>query len=201
MTTILLIRHATCDPVGSVLSGRTPSVHLNSRGHAQAEALAERLAPVALDAIYSSPLERTVQTAEAIARGRHLRVETMEELLELDFGRWTGRRFADLDGDEEWRRWNAVRSLARIPEGEAMLEVQTRALSALRAVTSRWPEGRCAVVSHGDLIRSTLAYLLGMPTDLMLRIEIRPASASVVQLGPDYVKVVCVNHTGDLPLT
>lgn len=200
MTTLLLIRHATCDPVGSVLSGRTPAVHLNAEGRRQADELAARLAPISLDAIYSSPLERTVQTAEAIAKGRDLRVEAMDELLELDFGRWTGRRFTELDDDEEWRRWNVVRSIARIPDGEAMLEVQARALAALRRVTSRWPDGRCAVVSHGDLIRSTLAYLLGVPTDLMLRLEIRPASTSVVQLGPDYVKVACVNHMGELPL-
>lgn len=200
MTTLLLIRHATCDPVGSVLSGRTPAVHLNAEGRAQAKALAVRLAPLSLDAVYSSPLERTMQTAEAIAAGRGLPVETMEELLELDFGRWTGRRFTELGGDDEWRRWNTLRSIARIPDGEAMLEVQTRALRALGRVVERWPDGRCAVVSHGDLIRATIAYLLGVPTDLMLRIEIRPASASVVEISPDHVRVTCVNHTGDVPL-
>ena len=200
MTTILLIRHATTAALGHVISGRSPAVHLDPPGRVQAETLAARLAAVHLDAIYSSPLERTVETAEAIARGRDLRVETMDELLELDFGQWTGKSFADVEGDDDWRRWNSVRSITRIPVGEAMLEVQARALSALHRIAARWPDGRCAVVSHGDLIRSTVAYLLGVPIDLMLRLEIKPASASVIQLAPDFVKVLCVNHIGDLPL-
>ena len=142
MTTILLIRHATTSALGRVISGRTPAVHLDPPGRAQAEALAARLAPVHLDAIYASPLERTVETAEAIARGRDLRVETMDELLELDFGQWTGKSFPDLSGDDDWRRWNSLRSLTRIPHGEVMLAVQARALAAVHRITERWPDGR-----------------------------------------------------------
>jgi probable phosphoglycerate mutase len=205
MTTLLLIRHALCDSVGHSLAGRTPGVHLNATGRAQAAALAERLARVPLAGIYSSPLERTRETAEAIAArqagapGRTVAVEVVPELLELDFGDWTGRTLAELDGDERWRAFNRFRSSTRIPGGELIVEVQARAVGALERLIQRHPAATVAVVSHGDVLRAMLAYYLGVPLDLMARLTVDPASVSIVRAGHFDAKVQCINLTAGWP--
>src|SRR4051794_13712312 len=97
MTTFLLIRHAHCDPIGHAIAGRAAGVHLNRRGRAEADALGTRLSELAITAVYSSPLERALETAAAVAKPHGLRVETAAGLIEVDFGEWTGRTLADLD--------------------------------------------------------------------------------------------------------
>jgi hypothetical protein len=104
MTTFLLIRHALCDPVGRSIAGRQPGIHLNNPGRGQARRLAEWLGPITLDAIYSSPLERALETASPIAQAKGLQVHPAEAWNEIDFGEWTGRALADLDPLPEWRR-------------------------------------------------------------------------------------------------
>jgi probable phosphoglycerate mutase len=111
----------------------------------------------------------------------------------MDFGAWTGRRFAELDELPEWRRFNTLRSVTRAPGGESMLEVQARAVSAVEALRRRHPEGRCLVVSHGDVLRGLVAHYAGIPLDLFQRLEIAPASVSVVQAGEHEIAVRSVN--------
>jgi broad specificity phosphatase PhoE len=193
MTTFLLIRHAMCDPVGRSIAGRTHGIHLNDAGRAQAERLAARLAGVALDAVYSSPRERAIETAEPITRSRACRAVVVDALDEIDFGRWTGNTLRELDDDDEWARFNSLRSVARIPGGEQMLDVQARSLSALEVMRRAHPDGRCAVVSHGDVIRGTVAHFAGIPVDLMMRLEIAPASVSVLRITEREVGIHGVN--------
>ena len=200
MTTFLLIRHATCDPVGRSLAGRAPGVSLNADGVAQAATLARRLHDVALDAIYSSPIDRARETAHAIAQGRAVTVQLDDALIELDFARWTGLSFAELDSDPQWRRFNALRSLTRASSGELMLQVQSRAIALLERIRAERPDAAVALVSHGDLIRGVVAHVAGVPLDLFHRIEIDPASVSVVEIGEQQVRVRCLNVIDTLPV-
>jgi probable phosphoglycerate mutase len=193
MVTLLLIRHATCDPVGRLLAGRAPGVRLNEEGRAQAARLAERLRGVELDAVYSSPMERALETAVPFARQARREVETMGELNEIEFGEWTGCTFDQLASSDEWRRFNELRSTGRPPGGESMVEVQARALRAVEAIRSRHPAGTCAVVSHGDVLRSLIAYLAGIPIDLFQRLEVSPASISIVRIGERDHTILRVN--------
>jgi probable phosphomutase (TIGR03848 family) len=196
MVKLLLIRHATCDPVGRLLAGRAPGVRLNEEGRAQAARLADRLRDVELDAIYSSPMERAVETAEPLARHAKREVETMSDLNEIEFGEWTGRTFEELDSRDDWRRFNDVRSLDRPPAGESMLDVQARALRAVETIRLRHPTGTCAVVSHRDVLRCLLAHLAGIPIDLVQRLEVSPASVSIVRVGEREINILRVNDTG-----
>jgi probable phosphomutase (TIGR03848 family) len=195
MVTLLLIRHATCDPVGRLLAGRAPGVRLNGEGRAQAARLVDRLRDVELDAIYSSPMERAVETAEPLARHAKRDVETMNALTEIEFGEWTGRTVEALEPHDDWRRFNALRSLGRPPAGESMLEVQARALRAVETIRLRHPGGTCAVVSHGDVLRCLVAHLAGIPIDLFQRLEISPASVSIVRVGEREINILRVNDT------
>ena len=199
MTTFLLIRHAMCDPVGRSIAGRAPGVHLSELGRAQAERLAQRLAAASLDAVYTSPLERARETAEPLARRLGLTARVVEALGELDFGGWTGRALAELDARADWRRFNALRSIAGAPGGELMLEVQARVVRALEAMRREHPEGRCAVVSHGDVIRGALAHHAGVPLDLFQRLEVGPASVSVLRVTEAEVVVRAVNLAEEPP--
>ena len=104
MTTFLLVRHGETDAVGKTIVGRMPGVHLNATGRAHARRLAQRLSRLPIRAIYSSPLERALETAEPLARARNLRIQTCEAANELNFGEWTGKTFAELDSLPEWRR-------------------------------------------------------------------------------------------------
>jgi probable phosphoglycerate mutase len=197
-TTILLIRHGHTDWIGRAIAGRAAGVHLNAEGRAQAERLPARLAALPIAAIYSSPLERTRETAAPVAAARGLEVHTCEAAIELDFGRWSGATFEALASDPGWQAFNSFRSLTRAPGGELMPEVQTRIVDAIDEIRARHPGEVVAIFSHGDVIRAAVAYFLGMPLDLFQRIEIRPASVSTFRFTGPQVLVLGVNDTGRL---
>lgn len=196
MTRLLLIRHATIDASGQALAGRAAGVHLNERGRQQAQALAGRLAGVDIHAIYSSPLERAIETARPLAASSDLAIYSSEDLLEIDFGEWTNRSFADLADDPCFQRFNAFRSTASAPGGESMLNAQLRMVAGLDAIRRRHPQATVAVVSHGDMIKAAVAHYAGIPLDLFQRIEISLASISVVEIDDHAVRILSVNADG-----
>lgn len=190
-----LVRHAAHDNVGGFLAGRTPGIRLGVDGLAQAARLGERMSSERFDAIYASPRERTQETAAAIARHSALAVQTAEELDEVDFGVWSGSNFDELNKLEDWQRWNAMRSMNETPNGETMLDVQHRAMSLIRRLRAQNTEARTVLVSHADVIKSVVSYMLGLPVDAWPRLEISPASISTVVMGPWGGKVLQFNET------
>lgn len=192
-TTFHLVRHASYDLLGRVLAGRTPGHSLNRTGQAEAEALAEALAERPIAAVFSSPLERARETAHPVAARHDLRVAIDPTLDEIDFGEWTGLTLDELHADPAWRRFNAFRSTTPIPGGETMLAVQARAVAALIRMRSSFPEGEVVAVSHGDVIKAILAHFLALPLDLISRIEVAPASRSVVVLSDRDARILAIN--------
>lgn len=196
MTKFLLIRHATTNTVGKKLSGRTPGVHLNEQGLQQAQHLAERLASIPLTAIYCSPLERAVETAALIAKSHGLETIIQEDFLEIDFGHWTDHSFEALQHQKQFQLFNTFRSATRIPGGELMLEAQARIVAGLQQLCIQHPNEVVAVVSHSDLIKAAVTYYAGIPLDLFQRIEISPASVSVVEVYEETARIILVNDVG-----
>lgn len=195
MTTFLLIRHGAHDLLGRTLTGRTRDVHLNTVGKRQAQWLAERMRGFRVDAVLSSPLTRCMETASPIAAALGLSVEPLEAANEVDFGSWSGFDFSELQNVPRWKRYNHVRSMVPPPEGETVLSVQMRVLSGLEKLCQSYPDGCVAVVSHADVIKAILAYCLGMPIDLFHRLEITPGSFSMLRLGGDEPRILCLNVT------
>jgi probable phosphomutase (TIGR03848 family) len=193
MTTFLLIRHGETDELGKALSGRRPGVGLNAAGRRQAEQLAARLAGDGIAAVYSGPLERVRETARPLAERLSLEVRAASELDEIDLGEWSGQSFEALARRDDWRRFNAVRSCTRAPGGELMLEAQARAVALLQRLCGERPGAAVAAVSHADVIKAVLAYYLGLPLDLAQRLEVSPASVSVLALEEWGPRVLCVN--------
>jgi probable phosphomutase (TIGR03848 family) len=198
MVVLLLVRHAVADETGTRVYGRRPGVHLSDRGRRQAEDLAGRLGRLPLAAVYSSPLERCVETAEPAARTLGLEVRLDDRLVETDPGRWTGRTFASLRRAREWRRIRFVPSMGRFPGGEALADVQHRTMAALGEIAGAHRRGLVAVFSHGDPIRLALAYCAGVHLDHLHRLEVEAASVSAVALTEGHPRVLLMNDTGSL---
>lgn len=192
-TRILLIRHGSVDTIGNWISGRRAGVHLNQTGKAEAAALAQRLAGASLAAIYSSPLERTRETAEPLARSQKLDVNIREEFSEIDFGEWTGKAFSELAAIPLWRQFNAERSAVCIPGGECMPEVAQRMARGLESIEKAHQNEAVAVFSHADPIRSVICHYAGTSLDKMQTFEIDPASISTIEFGPGGVRIRGIN--------
>ncbi|MBE2268285.1 MAG: MSMEG_4193 family putative phosphomutase [Anaerolinea sp.] len=185
MTQILLIRHAVNDFVKTgKLAGWTPNVHLNDEGKAQAEALGKRLADAPMTQLYSSPLERTMETAEAVRLHHpHLAIQQNVEVGEVRYGDWEGKEISVLQKRKMWHVVQEYPSRAYFPNGETMRGVQTRAVNEIERLAALHPRELIAVVSHADLIKMVLAHFLGMHLDAFQRIVVSPASISTLMLG------------------
>jgi ribonuclease H / adenosylcobalamin/alpha-ribazole phosphatase len=193
-TTILLIRHAAHVELGRVLSGRRSDVALSREGLDQAAIVADLLGTIPLAAVYTSPRERAWYTAREIAEPHEVTAIVHDGLDEVDFGRWSGLAFSELDGDPDWERWNAQRGSARTAGGESMVEAVERARGALGRIAADHPGRTIAAVTHCDIIRGVIASYLGLPLDNMLRFDIDPASVSRLALGPDVAQVRTLNE-------
>jgi Fructose-2,6-bisphosphatase len=183
MTTFFLIRHAHCDGVGQVLWGRQRDVHLNECGKSAARALARRIAQNHFAAIYSSPMERAVETAEEIAKhADHVPVKISEPFNELDFGEWTGETIKSLDDDPVWQSFNTVRKRTPIPGGESILDAQARIVDELKRLAYEHEHGDVAVVSHADVIKAALAYFGQLDLDRFDLFNLPPCSVTLLNL-------------------
>jgi len=193
------LRHGEHGLLGKVLAGRMPGVGMTERGRAEIASQAERLAREKIAAIYASPLQRTRETAEIVSARLSLSIEFRDDLLELDFGEWTGATFDAIRADPRWQAWSTQRSLAAIPGGESMRAVQQRIVAAMIELNERHLHETIVLVSHGDVIRCVLLFALGMPLDFYNRIEIGQGSISTISLGAGGIRVLTLSDRPRLP--
>lgn len=200
MAIIAFIRHGENDWVKKHrLAGWIPGVHLNENGHKQAAAAAERLAMLPLKALYSSPVTRCMETAAYIAQTHQLDIIEVEDLGEVHYGQWEGKKIKKLAKQKSWHAVQHFPSRFQFPEGEALREVQFRAIQVVEALNRQHAKEFIAVVSHADLIKMVLAHYLGVHLDLFQRIAISPASISLIALGDNGgVQILRLNDTGPL---
>lgn len=181
-----------------MLSGRKPGIDLSDKGREQATSLGERLAALPIAAVYASPIERTMQTAHAVAAKHGLEVRELPGVLEADYGEWTGGKLGDLAKEDLWRTVQRAPSRARFPEGESLAEMQVRMVAALERVVADHPGEIVVVVSHADPIKSAIAHYNGTHLDHFQRIIVSPASVTVFQLSAHGAAMVKCNDTGSL---
>jgi probable phosphomutase (TIGR03848 family) len=198
LTTFLLVRHASHDLMEGTLAGHMPGVYLSAQGQQQAQQMADRMAALPIVAIYSSPLARTLQTAAPLASRLNLPVQASVGFAEIDFGEWTGKRFDELAADPRWRDWNTFRSSSGLPNSGLMLEVQVRAVATVQGLCQQHPDQVVVIVSHSDVIKAVIAHYMGVHLDLFQRIEISPASISLIAVSSWGARVIRLNDTGDL---
>ena len=203
MTTIVLLRHGLTAMTGPRLAGWTPGVVLDERGQAQARKVAERLRALPLAAIVSSPLERCQETAGVVAEGRDLTIATDDRIGECRYGDWTGQELKVLAKDPLWKVVQANPSAVVFPgpEGEALRDTQSRAVTALREWDGRiaaesGPDAVWLACSHGDVIKAVVADALGMHLDLFQRINVDPCSVTVIRYAELRSFALRVNDIG-----
>lgn len=183
MTTLLLIRHGENSMVGKRLAGRLPAVHLNDKGKQQADALAQALKSAPIKAIYSSPLERAVETAQPLANELQLAVQIAPGLIELAYGDWQGKTLKQLARYKLWKVVQEQPEQMRFPNGESFVEVQQRAVAEVERIVAQHEEhDLVACFSHGDIIRLLAAHFLGVPLNLFQRVSADTASITVVHI-------------------
>lgn len=195
MTKLLLIRHGTNDLVGKAIAGRAPRVSLNDEGKRQAFALAEGLSNERIDRIFSSPLERAFETAEFLAKPRGLNIQISEAFLEVSFGDWTGMSLEALGPLPLWKQWNTFRSACRVPNGETILEVQSRVVRFILDLSHEHNGQTIALCGHADPIKSVIFHFMGAPLDFLNRLEISPASVTTLEIFEDAVRLASINRT------
>jgi probable phosphomutase (TIGR03848 family) len=199
MSTVLLVRHGLTAMTGPVLAGRTAGVHLDDRGRAQAESLAQRVAELPVAVVVTSPLERCQETADLIAAAQKQPTERRvdERLTECDYGDWTGKPIKELARDPLWKVVQTQPSAVRFPRGESLREVAARAVQSIREWDARLGPGAvCVACSHGDVIKSILADALGLHLDQFQRIVVDPCSTSIVRYTDSRPYVLRVNDIG-----
>ncbi len=199
-TIVLLVRHGENDWVGADrLAGRTPGVHLNDNGRKQACDLAVILAKQPIQALYSSPLERCLETAQPTAEALGLPIVPALGILEVDYGDWQGGSLKELSKLPEWHMVQHYPSAFRFPNGESLRETQARAIAALEQLQTDHPNQIIAIFSHADVIRLLLAHYLGVPLDLFQRVVVATASVNVVAFHGRRPTVMAMNYVAELP--
>lgn len=193
MTTFFLVRHAVTEHTGKRLSGWMEGISLTDEGRKQAVQVAEGLAGASLDAVYSSPIARTLETANVIAERHDLSVQTRRDLGEVEYGGWTNRPLRSLMRTKLWSTVQRWPSAARFPEGESLREVQVRVLAEIEKIYEKHPKGKVCCVSHGDVIKLILAHYMGVHIDLFQRLVVAPASVSVLSLSERGPMILSVN--------
>ncbi len=196
MPLLLLVRHGENEYVKTgKLAGRLPGVHLNERGRQQAADLAAALDPVPLKAIYSSPLERAVETAEPIAEGRKIKIQLRPDLMDNDIGKWQGRTLKQVSRTKKWRLVQQAPSRFKFPEGESFLETQTRLASCLdELAATHKPKDIVAVVFHADPIKLVVAHYIGLPLDHFQRLGCDTGSITFLYVGEGSAHLMRLNQ-------
>lgn len=201
MTIIILLRHGENEWVKKHrLAGWIPGVHLNEKGHQQAEEAAQRLRVLPVKALYSSPVTRCIETAEYVAQALDLEIKHLDGLGEVRYGSWEGKKIKNLARKPLWHAVQYYPSRMRFPGGgEALREVQFRMVQTLEQLTLQHQNETIVAVSHADAIKLVLAYYLGVHMDLFQRIAVSPASASILYLAENgAVRVLRMNDDGPL---
>ncbi len=196
MPFMLLIRHGENDfSKKQRLAGRLPGVHLNDRGRKQAEELAKALAKATIKAIYSSPLERAMETAAPIAKVQSMKVIQERGLLESDVGAWEGKSVRRLALSKYWRVVQRAPSRAGHPGGETFLQTQTRIVDTLDRVGNKYNNRELIVcVLHADTIKLAIAHYIGLPLDHFQRLGCDTGSASLLAIHDSSAQLIWLNR-------
>ena len=201
MQTIFLLRHGeTLWNKERRIMGRL-EIPLNRMGALQARRVAKIAPLLEIDAIYSSPLKRAVQTAYILSKGSDLPVKIDPDLTEFAFGRWEGWEFQKLIKDKTYRRFLKDPLNTSVPGEETIRDVQKRGLKALRRAVKEFPKGRLLFVSHGDVIRAIVCHYLQLPLMEFRRLRIDNGSLTAFEVNGQWAEIKFINYLPDIAQT
>jgi len=200
MSRLVFLRHAhsTANDLG-ILSGRLPGVSLSKAGLAQADSLIDRLGASSFDEIRVSPMERCSQTIKPWLQSQFSKgigeYGLDDNLNEVDYGLWSGRKLSRLSKDPLWKVIQSTPSKVQFPDGERIKGAQKRALTSITVLHAKKKTGTFLFVSHGDIIKTTVASLIGLPLDSFQNLIINPASLTVIDFDGHRGRLLAYNDT------
>ena len=195
-TRLILVRHGKTATTGQILPGRAHGLLLAEDGRSQAEEVARELASIEkIAAIYSSPLERAMETAAPLAAARGMVPVVDERLYECDFGSWTGRKLDELTKLPEWKVVQHAPSKFTFPEGESFRSMSARMVDFLEWVHACHRGETVVAFSHADPIKALVAHCLGMHLDSFQRIVISTAGITGISITDGANYALFVNST------
>jgi alpha-ribazole phosphatase len=200
MTKLLLVRHGqTLWNNAARYQGHT-DIDLSDAGRTQAMLLSQRLAGVALQAVYASDLRRALDTARIIAEPHGLAVQPLPKLREINFGAWEGLTFKEIKTaySDIADNWHASPGSVRIPDGETFQELTERAYGAVTDLVKRHDPGTVAVITHGGAIRAIICALLSIDLNNVFRIRQDNAALNIIDFYEGYGILNLLNDTHHL---
>ncbi|PKN96914.1 MAG: phosphoglycerate mutase [Chloroflexi bacterium HGW-Chloroflexi-5] len=198
MAIIYLVRHGRTDFIGKKLCGNLPGIHLNEEGRVQAQKAAGYLSNLPIKAIYSSPIERAMETAQIIGSKSGLEIDPVDFLREIHFGDLQGMGGKDLTDHPLWIKFNSQPGDIHFPNGESVSEVYDRVSKGLGLISQQYDkEDQIACVAHSDVLRLAVCWVLGLPLDHFHRLTIDPASISKIEITPELKKLRLLNLQPD----
>ncbi len=194
MAIIYLVRHGRTDLLGKMLCGNTPGIHLNEEGCGQAQKAAEHLSSFPIKAIYSSPIERALETAQIIGKKSRLEINPVDFLREIHFGDLQGMGEKELVDHSLWKRFNSQPADVYFPNGESVTEVQARVARGLEFLSHQYDnDNQIVCVAHSEVLRLAVCWVLDLPLDSLHRLTIDPASISIIEITPERKKLRLLN--------
>ena len=197
---VVLIRHGHTDwNEEGVFRGRI-DIGLNKKGRRQADIIGRRLRNVHLDAVYSSPLSRAVETAQRIASHHGMEVQLCEELVDIDFGRWQGMKLEDVRKQytDVYRLWETAPHRVRIPEAETFDDVRIRLLTGLNEILRLHADGTVALVSHGLTNKVLICAVLGLGNSHFWKVKQDNGAINLFKFTENGSKLFLMNDTSHL---
>ncbi len=198
MTKFFLVRHGQTEWNRIERFRGRVDIPLNETGRAQARAVAERLAPEQISAVFSSPLSRALETAKPIAEKHGLSVEIMDALTDLDFGSWQGLTPQEVSEKypETYSDWLFHPERVKMPGGESLDEVRTRVLAAVKDLAPRFEDQTVVLVSHKAVCKVLLCAVLDLDNSHFWQIEQDNVALNVFDWNPKLGFVVqLINDT------
>jgi probable phosphoglycerate mutase len=195
MTILYFVRHGKTDHSGRRLCGNIPGIHLNQTGREQADKIASFFEKIPIKSIYTSPVERAIETALTTANKKLLPVEEVEYLREIDFGDYQGKG-EELQRDPLWNTFLKTPTEIHFPNGETVSQAQKRVVEGLNEISVNSPDDEeIMAVAHCEILRFAIAHALNMPLEEYMRLTLDTGSISKVAWSEGHKKVLFLNHS------
>ena len=196
MTTFIVLRHAqsTANERG-LLAGQLPGIHLSATGVDESEAIKETLAKVTIDRVISSPLERCLQTIEPLVAAKKMKIATDDRLIEMNYGKWSGKKLSFLSVRPLWRKIQSSPSDVTFPDGESFVNMASRVGSLIEELHRKYPKESLLLVTHGDICKFIATYFLKLPLNDLQKFLVKPASLSIYHQTSEKIAVEVLNSS------
>jgi broad specificity phosphatase PhoE len=195
MPNLYLVRHGENEYTREGrLAGRQPGVHLNARGNQQAVAIATYLADVKFQAIYSSPLERAIETIQPLASNLNIPIQIRDGLNETDVGEWENKLLKDLRKMPEWKILERSPSRMVFPSGESHVVLLNRLVGEVDILCRSNNKGdNLLLCFHADPIKMMIAHFIGLPLDAFNKLVIDTGSISILKVEQYQSQLILFN--------